>query len=148
MVPIEHLTERVHLKPFAWAAAAWWMFGFTVLFFSARTGGDWAPVGWFTLFWGLGVANLFFLLKVVASLFNFVSKNVDFERSDAQKSLGFWFVAKLCGLAVLVGALLKSKPASLQAVIFGLGVFVVVPLLGGAWWSRRLPADESRQYVC
>jgi len=129
MVPIEHLTERVHLKPFAWAAAAWLVFGFTVL--SA-----------------LGLANLFFLLKLVASLFNFVSKNVDFERSQAQKSLGFWFVAKLCGLAVMVGVLLKSKPASLQAVIFGLGVFVVVPLLGGAWWSRRLPADESRQYVC
>ncbi|MCC7442237.1 MAG: hypothetical protein IT285_11425 [Bdellovibrionales bacterium] len=147
MVRIEHLKQRLNLRPYLWVAVVWLIFGGLILRATAE-GSAGAPVGWFGLFWGLSLMNLFLLLKVVASLLTFVSETDDSKRHSALKSLGIWSLSKLGGISLLVAALFQSQAASLGAVALGLGVFAVVPVVGGLWWSRQLSTVESPEYVC
>lgn len=147
MIQLSHLTERRSLVPFVWTAVAWLVVGGLVQLYQGTGETGLRPFYWFCAFWALSMLNLFLLLKVVASLLIFVSENEGSKKAVTPLSLALWTTAKIAGLGLLVFTLLRSDQASVWGVVFGLGAFIVVPLLGGLWWSRGVLAQESADYA-
>lgn len=88
------------------------------------------------LFWFLSIANLFFMLKTVASLLAVMSEKEADQQSVRAIRLLSWGSLKLIMLGIIVIAL-KLYSGSPFALASGFSTLFAVPVIGAFWWSHR-----------
>ncbi len=122
------------MAPFLWVALFWCVLGVVVLSFTQ------AQIQT-ALFWALGLwlfclFDLVALAKTIAAAMNLMSDQVQ-EKTIASIQTLFWGTIKLCSFGVLGWILFQAKAAPIGALVMGVGTMLVVPLVGGFWWSKK-----------
>ena len=121
----------VQYKRFFQISLVWYWVGVYLLSFDLRF---LTPAMWFTVFFLLSLADLYSLSKVLEYLFLHASGG---SRPGARLKLIFWSIFKFLCLGSFGFVLYAAPTISRAAVFLGAGTLVIVPLLGGFWWSRR-----------
>jgi hypothetical protein len=121
------------LAPFAFAAIAWavaavllcWYWDGSVLAFR-----------WMLGLWALCLLDLFAIAKTMAAVIA-VSADAAGNRPALLVQASTWGAIKLACLGLLGILLFRGQSIPSHALLLGLGTLVVVPLIGGLWWSQR-----------
>lgn len=128
------MTDPITRNPFVWTALAWTLLGTG---FVAYTEGDWArATGPFLGLALLSALDLLALAKVVERVLGFAAATSE-KRGPALVQTFFWGALKLACLGIFILVLSKGVRFAASSLILGLGTLVVVPLVGGYFWSRR-----------
>ena len=123
--------------PFLVVGFAWAVFGALVCLQLAPE-----AQSFFALKWMLGLAlvcmtDLMVLAKAVASVIDLMALEHPGHQPKRIVQLMFWSTAKFVCLGA-IGYILWNGRAIPQCALFtGLATLVVVPLLGGLWWSYQ-----------
>lgn len=125
-------SEGKQLKPFAWAGAAWLVLGMVGIMVLSSPESRMMSVGWFFLFWILGVADL---ATIAALVFSMVTWQDTGDRARMGIRIAVLGIAKVT-LLLIFGAILFLRHGIPQSsLLVGLATLIVVPLLGGFAWS-------------
>lgn len=124
--------------PFIGSALAWAAFSCVVLCkFSSPVGHPWVVTfRWFFQLWFLSLVDLIALAKVSSIVLAGVpeeSKN----RAQMLFRASYWGFLKLACLGIFLFVLIKGQAIPALSLVTGLGTLIVVPLVGGIWWSQR-----------
>jgi hypothetical protein len=131
-------------SPFVWVAVFWCLFGgAATLYFNS---GNWRSLGWFLLGWTLCLGDLLALVRMMDTVMPFLKRGAKNESSPAHVGalsiktvpLMFWGTMKLVFLG-LIGWFIWSSKTGMphSALLMSLATLIVVPLVGGYWWSQR-----------
>ena len=96
----------------------------------------------FALKWMLGLAvvcmmDLMVLAQAVASTIDLMSSDRPEFRPNHVVRLLFWGFAKVACLGIIGVVIWNGRSIPLCALFTGLATLVVVPLVGGLWWSYQ-----------
>ena len=92
------------------------------------------------LLWFLSILDLAVLSKLGLVLFSLVNAE-GARRSALTIQAFFWGAFKIICLGLFVITLLKGQKIPVSGLSLGMGTLVVVPLLGGFLWSRKVLTD-------
>ncbi|MEN9723987.1 MAG: hypothetical protein RJB38_1973 [Pseudomonadota bacterium] len=128
------------LRPFFWASFLWLLLGLVLAAGVFSSGNFFKEMVWFVVFWSLGVGDL---ATIAALVFAITSWG---ESSDRVK-MGLR-ITILTGLKVtlllIFGAILFLKHGIPQSsLLVGLGTLIVVPLLGGLFWTFQVQPEQK-----
>jgi hypothetical protein len=124
-------SEGKQLKPFAWAGGAWLVLGTVGIAALASPEARMASIGWFLLFWILGVADL---ATIVGLVFSMVTSQNTRDKARIGFRIAVLAIAKVA-LLLIFGAILFLRDGIPQSsLLVGLATLIVVPLLGGLAW--------------
>lgn len=125
---------RPSLIPFAWVTATW---GILSGGLSGLVGGGFAAA-WALAFWLACALDLFALAKTIESALSLIAED---RRSQKRPALivktTLWGVIKFACLGLLGISLWRARLAPPISLLTGMATLVVVPLLGGLFWSRK-----------
>jgi len=124
------------LAPFLWVGLIWGLIG---LFTSLQSENSPFHVMMWTLgLWFLCMLDLAAIAKTIAIVFILVSPQDLANKPAMIVQVIFWATLKF-GCLGLLGFLFWSfgKELPNMALLMGLGTLLVVPLLGGFWWSHK-----------
>lgn len=125
--------EKIRLAPFVWTALGWGVVSTLVVL--GFTPDPYFAFASFGILFVLCVLDLFFLVKTVAVILELVSYQGAEKQTRHAIRLAFWASAKFFTLAVLVVIVWKARGVPVLSWSMGIGTLIVVPLLGGLWWS-------------
>jgi len=131
--------QREAVKPFVWAALIWGVVasGWVILG-STEVG---RALGWMLGLWAICLFDLVALAKMFDAVLSLAARGV---QTNWIVQAFFWATAKLACIAVLIAVLIAGKDAPQLGLILGSSTLVVVPLVGGLWWSRTQLSRRSR----
>jgi hypothetical protein len=125
--------------PFLATAFAWLGLGAIGLFFwepeAASRPAAWS---WMVGFWGFCVADLYALARTVFAVLAVAAEESAEARAKLSIQALFWGILKLGCLGLFTLVLIRHGtgiPA--KGLLLGLGTLIVVPIVGGYWWSQR-----------
>ncbi len=121
-------------KPFAWVSLGW--LGLALAVCWARSPQP-AVLGWLGLVWLLAVADLAITAGAIGALLRLTTVSED-NRMAASVQAFTWGAVKLACLGVFVVLLVNGTQIPVSSLLLGLGTMIVVPILGGLWWSQRI----------
>ena len=131
----------VDLRPFLWAAIAWAAIGAGILYFVSSDRG--AALQSFTLYYGLAVTDLFFIVKTVAATLVLMSDQGAKNRTAYAIQAFIYGGLKFLCLGMIGFCLWKIPSRTSGGILFGLSALVAVPLLGGFLWSQQALKDTE-----
>lgn len=132
--------EAKQFTPFLWAGASWLILGAALVWFVSHPEGGAGSLGWFFLFWSLGMADL----SIIAGLvFSMVTWQDAHDKTRMGIRIAILGIAKVA-LLLIFGAILFLRHGIPQSsLLVGLATLIIVPLLGGFAWSfQRRPTAE------
>lgn len=121
------------VMPFLWVSLSWCGISLAVSsIFSSEN-----VFAWVFALWCLCMADLFATAKAVVLTLRLVSVPEGFSgKPQLITQVVFWGLAKLGSLGILGGVLFSAGSSVPQAaLVTGLGTMIVVPVVGGYWWS-------------
>lgn len=125
-------SQGKQLKPFAWAGATWLVLGIAGIVVLTSPENRMASIGWFFLFWILGVADLATIAGLVYSMVTWQDTG---DKARIGIRIAVLAIAKVT-LLLIFGAILFLRHGIPQSsLLVGLATLIVVPLLGGFAWS-------------
>jgi hypothetical protein len=130
------VTDRETVLPFLKVAALWLISGLAV---SAWTRGS-ALLGasaWLLLLWAVCLTDLYSLSRAVEALMELVSGTSE-NRGALVIQASYWGMIKLICLGILGLTVFYGRSIPSVSLLMGTGTLVVVPLLGGYWWSQKV----------
>lgn len=110
-------TQFTSLAPFIWSALACLLLGLAANIFLPS-----GRVLVFCVAFVLAVGNLMLLAKVGIALLN-------------KERVGGWAFLKFACLGAIGLLIVLAHHQGLFAILTGLAAFIVIPMLGGLWWS-------------
>lgn len=132
---------RTSLAPFAWVGGIWLLAGVTLSYELAEPAVRGLSVRGFLCLWALSLADLYALAKVVAETLPLAAGAPSRERSARAFRAVFWGIIKLAVLAFFAVFLIKAHSIPKEGLLTGMGTLILVPLLGGYQWSRKVLRD-------
>lgn len=121
-------------RPFAWVALVWAAVGTGILAF--RPGALTETMPPFLGLFALCLLDVVALAKAIETALRLATITRE-KRGAALIQTFFWGTLKLVCVGIFILVLSKGVQFSLDSQILGLGTMVVVPLVGGYFWSRR-----------
>lgn len=134
--------SKADLRPFIYTAILWGLVSIGVIlgFSSVPLPALKAWAGFFIL----SISDLFFLVKTIAATLLLMSDQGAENRSAyAIQALTYGSLKLLC-LGAIGFFLWKFSDVPEAGMFFGLGSLIIVPLVGGFWWSQAQLKDEKR----
>ena len=123
------------LLPFLWTGLGWLAI---CLFFCARGLEPMRGLFWAAGIWLLCMADLLAMAQVVSQLLQLSGAGPQSTaRGPRMMQIFFWGLIKLACLGLFGVILWAGRETPQRALLMGLGTLVVVPLVGGFWWSQR-----------
>jgi hypothetical protein len=126
-------------KPFVGAALFWGVIGsvWVILVSPEAT----RALAWMLGLWVICLFDLVALAKMFDAVLSLAARGV---KTAWMVQAFFWTAAKLACIAVVIAVLIAGKDAPQLGLILGSSTLVVVPLVGGLWWSRTQLSMRSR----
>ena len=106
-------------RPFLVVAAIWFVLGAALNSFSES-----GSIPLFTAFTAASLANLYLIARVSRALI------------EKSQSMIFWGLLKFSCLGLIALMIFEFQSASKLAVFTGIASIVVIPIVGGLWFSR------------
>ncbi len=123
--------------PFVWVALIWFFVAGSVCYFFAPSDVPlWLVMSWFLLIWALCLVDF---LSMTVSFSKFLALKTDRIWQEPRQLLEaiFWGTLKLVCLGLFGMVLIKGRSIPTVGLLAGFGTLVVVPLVGGFWWSFK-----------
>ena len=119
---------------FAAIALGWGIFGSALsMKFSSHPQ---SALAWMLVLWMLCVLDLIALAKTVAAATILMSDQFPEKKAAFMVQTLVWGTTKFAVLGFLGIVLWKAQAAPKIAVVLGVATLLVVPLIGGFWWSQ------------
>lgn len=129
-------------------STVWFILGFIVNYvFNGSLSLRGESLLWFTVLWGVSLLNLLLLGAVLSKLQLIIRENDPIKRLKSTLEAFFWGFLKFLCLA-LIGFLLYryTKVIPTLPLVTGLLTLVIIPSVGGWWWSLAyLRAEKEKQ---
>jgi hypothetical protein len=138
-LPIQNATSQLSRRestPFLMVAFVWLAVGAALCARFQHPGLSLA-LGWLAVLWGLCLFDLYALSRAVGALLGLASVEGE-KRGALIIQASYWGMIKLACLGILGAILLRGHSIPALGLLMGTGTLVVVPLLGGYWWSQKV----------
>lgn len=116
------------LKPFVFVGLLWLIGGIA---YSP------SAIKWTAGLWILCLLDLFFTAKAISAVSVLMVEQSNQNKPARMVQAAFWGFLKVAALGVLIGSIYFGKSAPSESLVIGLGTLVIVPLVGGFWWSQK-----------
>ena len=137
----EAAKEQNILKPFGFAALVWAVVGFAACkYWSEDASVLQRNLVWHFGLWALCLLDLAALAKTVNGMLIIAagSSGPVAENRGAYVIHTFsWGLIKLVCLGIFALVMIKGRPVPTAGLLLGMGTLVVVPLVGGFFWSQK-----------
>ena len=137
MTEVPENTEKVRLEPFLYVAAGWLVVLVGLSVATAPAGELTHFLAWDFSLWCLCLFDLFALMKTIVGALKLMSATLE-NRGPLLIQTSFWGMIKIACLGIFTVILIKGQAIPTLALLLGVGTLVVVPLVGGYWWSLRI----------
>lgn len=135
-------SKRVFARPFLWVALCWAALGVGVSAITDSGGEHGLAWLWgFGILWVLSLLDFYLIGKVVASLLSLVAENHSVNRSALVFRTILWGFAKLNVFALFALVFVFGDSIPGTPLLLGTSTLVVVPIVGGLWWSAKRSPD-------
>lgn len=134
MKALEVSGHKIRIAPFVYTTLIWGVVATLVVL--GFTPEPYRAAFWFALLYGMVVCNLFFLVKSIAVVIVLLSYQGAEKQTRHAIQLAFWGTAKFSTLGALIAVIWKAKDIPTLALAMGMGTLLVVPFIGGFWWSN------------
>jgi hypothetical protein len=130
--------DRQTVSPFLIVGLAWYVAS-AFLCFQFRHVGEplWPVLKPMSMLWALCLFDLYCLARAVGAAIGFTSAQGE-KRSALKIQASYWGFIKLACLGILGAILLGDRSIPAIGLLTGSATLVVVPLLGGYWWSQKV----------
>ena len=88
---------------------------------------------------GLGLlclVDLVALARAVRAIFEYLGAPRE-KRVPLLIQASYWAFLKIACLGIFTVVLIRERTIPSAGLLFGMATLVIVPLIGGFWWSRR-----------
>lgn len=128
--------DREGMTPFLIVSGAWLILGlgFSAWFSDKQ---PFQAVAWMTFLWALCLFDLYALSRAVGAALGLAAITGE-KRGALTIQAFYWGVIKLTCLGILGTILSYGRSIPTSSLLMGSGTLVVVPLLGGYWWSQKV----------
>ncbi len=133
------LTERTETVKLFLPAAMGWLFVGLLLCLVFEWGNEalLLNMGWMALFWALCLLDLYALISTVEAAIEVMAQSG--EKRSAQTIRAFyWGSVKLICLGIFGLILFSSHSIPETGLLAGIGTLMMVPLIGGYRWSKKV----------
>lgn len=120
-------------KKFGFASFGWYIIGCLILGFSGRS--FTSDLVYFTAVFLWAHLNLFFLMMLMKTLFQFIKAESADERNALRFGILIWGSLKVSCLLFGVVFLWAGSDITGLALVLGVSSLLVVPLVGGLLWK-------------
>lgn len=133
--------DRQTVLPFFVVACAWLALGLALCAQFPGSSIGYA-FGSLTLLWAVCLLDLYSLARAVGAVLE-LSVTDGENRGRFTIQAFYWGLIKLLCLGILGIILFYGRSIPSAAMLIGTGTLVIVPLVGGYWWSQKVPQNAS-----
>jgi hypothetical protein len=130
------------LKPFITVSIVWFVISGVACFQFANPGHTFSAFRWMAELWALCLIDLYALAKAVGAALSLVSATGE-KRGALIIQASYWGMIKLACLGILGAILLRGSTIPTTGLLMGSATLVVIPLIGGYWWSQKVLRHAS-----
>jgi hypothetical protein len=125
-------------KPFLIAGLVWlFLAGALSVGFNSPEHGYWWNLRWTLTLCGVCLFDLYALAKAVSATLALASEDKE-KRGPLIVQASYWGMVKLVCLGILGAILFRGAPVPTLQLMMGSATLIVVPVVGGYWWSRKV----------
>jgi uncharacterized protein (DUF697 family) len=135
------MTEQQSIfKPFALAAVIWVALGWVACRYFSESGEMQKNLVWLFGLWALCLADLVALGKTIQGVLAIAAGGPNAGENLAPRVIHTfsWGLIKLVCLGIFALVMIKGKPIPTAGLLAGMATLLVVPLMGGLFWSQRV----------
>ena len=120
------------------AALICWQFSATQ---DGNVSATWVAMKWLFGLWALSILDLVAISKSISAAVSVMGHTGE-KRAASIIQASYWGLVKLACLGIFIFVLIRASalaaPGLKLGLVTGLGTLVIVPLIGGLFWSQRV----------